>query len=298
MPVREPETVELDLPQVTLSALAWGPDDGPLVVALHGFPDTAWTWRHLGPHLADLGWRVVAPHLRGYAPSGLPRDGSFHVGAVMADAVAVHDRMGGDDRAVLVGHDWGAIAANALNGHDDSPFARAVTLAVPPMRAMAGFDARLILRQARHSWYLAFNQLPYLPERAHERLIRKLWRDWSPGYDALEDLRHVLEAVSAPEHRSAPFDYYRALTRPWTVPVTYRPWQATLDAMPTHPLLYLHGADDGCLEAGYAEKAAAALPDLAEVVVVPDAGHFLQLEQPDVVNRRIAEFLGQATSAA
>jgi pimeloyl-ACP methyl ester carboxylesterase len=292
VPATEPEILELDLPQVTLSALAWGPAGGPLVLALHGFPDTAWTWRHLGPHLADLGWRVVAPHLRGYAPSGLPRDGSFHVGAVMADAVAAHELLGGDDRAVLIGHDWGAIAANALNGHDDSPFAKAVTLAVPPMQAMAGLDLPLMLRQARHSWYILFNQLPYLPERAHERLIRKLWRDWSPGFDAREDLRHVLDAVAAPAHRSAPFDYYRALTKPWTVPETYRPWQATLDALPTHPLLYLHGADDGCLDVGYAEKAAATLAGLAEVVVVPGAGHFLQLEQPDIVNRRIAAFLG------
>jgi pimeloyl-ACP methyl ester carboxylesterase len=266
----QPRTVVLDLPEVTLSALAWGPDDGPLVVALHGFPDTAWTWRHLGPHLAELGWRVVAPHLRGYA---------------------VHDRLGGDDRAVLVGHDWGAIAANALNGHDASPFAGAVTLAVPPLSAMAGFDARLMLRQARNSWYVVFNQLPLLPERAQDRLIRKLWRDWSPGYDAREDLRHVLAAVSAPERRSAPIANYRAMARPWTVPEAYRPWQATLDALPTHPLLYLHGADDGCLDARYAAKAAATLPDLAEVVVVPDAGHFLQLEQPDVVNAAIAEFV-------
>ena len=132
--------------------------------AAHGFPDTAWTWRHLGPHLAGLGWRVVA-RLRGYAPSGLPRDGSVHVGAVMADAVAIHERLDGDDRAVLVGHDWGAIAVNALNGHEDSPFARAVTVAVPPMQAMAGFDAGLMLRQARNSWYILFNQLR-LP-RAH-----------------------------------------------------------------------------------------------------------------------------------
>ena len=291
----QPDVVELDLPQVSLSALAWGPADGPLVVALHGFPDTAWTWRHLGPHLGGLGWRVVAPHLRGYAPSGLPRDGSVHVGAVMADAVAIHERLGGDQRAVLVGHDWGAIAANALNGHDESPFAKAVTLAVPPLAAMAGFDARLVLRQVRSSWYILFNQLPYVPERTHERLIRKLWRDWSPGYDAREDLRHVLAAVSAPEHRSAPFDYYRALTRPWTVPDTYRAWQSTLDAMPTHPLLYLHGADDGCLAVGYAERAADHLPEPAEVVVVPGAGHFLQLEQPGPVNEAVERFLGSAS---
>ena len=78
------------------------------------------------------------------------------------------------------------------------------------------------------------------------------------------------------------------------MPEVYRPWQATLDAMPTRPLLYLHGADDGCLDVGYADKAAANLPDLAEVVVVPEAGHFLQLEQPDVVNAAIGEFVGSA----
>ncbi len=286
------ESLEIELDRVTLSALTWGPDDGPLAVLLHGFPDTAHTWRHLGPHLADLGWRVVAPHTRGYAPSGLPRDGSFHVGALMADAVGIHTRLGGDERAVLVGHDWGAITSNALAAHDDSPYARVASLAVPPFPSVAELDARLLLSQARKSWYILFNQLPYLPERTHERLIRKLWRDWSPGYDAREDLRHVLAAVEAPGHTSAAFRYYRALTKPWTVPEQYRHWQATLNEMPVRPLLYLHGADDGCMNAGYADLAARALGDRAEVRVVPDAGHFLQLEQPEVVNRFVAEFIG------
>ena len=96
MPSTEPEVVRVQLPTVELSCLTWGPDDGPLVVALHGFPDTAWTWRHLGPHLAARGRRVVAPFLRGYAPSELATDG-YHVGALMADAVALHGALGGDD---------------------------------------------------------------------------------------------------------------------------------------------------------------------------------------------------------
>lgn len=285
-------TIELELPEVTLSALTWGPDGGPLAVLLHGFPDTAYTWRHLGPHLGDLGWRVVAPHLRGYAPSGLPRDGSFHVGAVMADAVAIHERLGGDERAVLVGHDWGAIASNALAGHDECPFGKVVTLAVPPLGALQDFDARLLLRQMPHSWYIFFNQLPFLPERTHERLVRKLWRDWSPGYDAREDLRHVLEALEAPGHGSAPFDFYRALVRFWTVPEKYKPWQDSLMSLPVRPLLYLHGADDGCMDVGYVAKAAAALGDRAETHVIADAGHFLQVEQPETVNQLIAAFIG------
>jgi pimeloyl-ACP methyl ester carboxylesterase len=288
------DVVEIDLPQVSLRALTWGPDDGPLAVLLHGFPDTAHTWRHLGPHLAERGWRVVAPHLRGYAPSGLPRDGSFHVGAIMADTVGIHERLGGDERAVLVGHDWGAIAANALAGHADSPFARVASLAVPPLGALQDFNPRLLLKQAPNSWYILFNQLPVLPERAHERLVRKLWRDWSPGYDAREDLRHVLAALAVPGHRSAPFDFYRALVRFWTVPEAYRSWQATLMSLPVVPLLYLHGADDGCMEPGYVALAEGALGDRADCHVVADAGHFLQLEQPDVVNRLVADFVGEA----
>jgi pimeloyl-ACP methyl ester carboxylesterase len=286
-------TIGLD--QVDLSALTWGPDDGPLAVLLHGFPDTAHTWRHLGPHLAGLGWRVVAPHLRGYAPSGLPRDGSFHVGAIMADAIGVHERLGGDGRAVLVGHDWGAIAAGGLAGHDACPFGKVVTLAVPPLGAVQDFDARLLLKQLPNSWYLLFNQLPFLPERTHERLVRRLWRDWSPGYDAREDLRHVLEAMTAPGHGSAPFDFYRALVRFWTVPAAYKTWQDSMMSLPVRPLLHLHGADDGCMEAGYAARAAATLGDRAECHVVADAGHFLQLEQPDRVNELVGAFVGAAS---
>ena len=74
-----PETLEVDLPAVRLSCLAWGPADGPLVVALHGFPDTAWTWRRVAPLLAEHGWRVAAPFLRGFAPSGIPSDGDYYV---------------------------------------------------------------------------------------------------------------------------------------------------------------------------------------------------------------------------
>lgn len=289
-----PEVLEIDLPAVRLSALAWGPADGPLAIGLHGFPDTAWTWRYLGPALAERGWRFVAPHTRGYAPSGLPEDKSFHVGALMADAVAVHEHLGGDHRSVLIGHDWGAITANALAGNQANPFARIVSLAVPPLPAMNGVAPLTVLRQARRSWYTLFNQLPYLPERTCERLVRKLWRDWSPGFDAREDLGHVLEALAQPGNRRAAFGYYRAITKPWTVPEIYRPWQASLNALPATPLLYLHGVDDGCLQAGFAESAAKSLPDTAEVHLIPDAGHFLQVERPAEVNALIIEFLGRA----
>jgi pimeloyl-ACP methyl ester carboxylesterase len=291
VPSTEPEVIDIDLPAVRLSCLAWGPEDGRLVVALHGFPDTAWTWRHLGPHLAAQGLRVVAPHLRGYAPSGLASDGSYHVGALMADAVALHAELGGDQDAVLVGHDWGAITANALAGHPDSPYGRVVTLAVPPLSAMAGASPRLVPRQLRMSWYTVFNQLPLLPEHTVDRWLPRLWRDWSPGYDAAEDVALVRAAWPTRAHVAAAVGYYRAVRAPWSVPPAHKAWQRSLDAVPAVPLLYLHGADDGCLQVGYAEHAAGRLPATARAEILSGAGHFLQVERPETVNELVAEFI-------
>ena len=291
VPSTEPAVLEVTLPMVRLSCLTWGPVDGPLVVALHGFPDTAWTWRHLGPHLAARGMRVVAPHLRGYAPSGLADDGCYHVGALMADAAALHAELGGDDRAVLVGHDWGAITANALGAHPDSPYARIVSLAVPPLGAMGGAPLRLTPRQLRLSWYTVFNQLPSLPERTVDRWLPRLWRDWSPGYDATEDLALVRAAWPTRAHVGAAVGYYRALRAPWAVPAAYKPWARTLNGVPTVPMLLLHGADDGCLQRAYAEHAATKLPGSARFELVQGAGHFLQVERPEVVNELIADFI-------
>ena len=285
--------IRVELPTVTLAALSWGPDNGPLAVLLHGFPDTAHTWRHLGPALSDGGWRVVAPFLRGYAPSGIAADGSGHIAALMADAVGVHRALGGGPDAVLVGHDWGAITANALAAHDDSPFARVVAMSVPPFVAVRNARAlRVLPRQARNSWYIAFNQLPLLPELTFSRYAARLWRDWSPGYDATDDLRRLAEALPDRAHRKAAIGYYRALARPVPPPAAYRRWKGAEMQLPVAPVLFLHGADDGCLDARLVARVGEQLPPGSHTAVVPDAGHFLHLEQPEAVNRRILHFLG------
>lgn len=289
--------IRIDLAEVSLTALSWGADDGPLVVCLHGFPDTAWTWRHLGPVLANRGWRVVAPFSRGYAPSSLAADASYHIGALMDDAVGLHAALGGDARAVLIGHDWGAVTANALGAHGDSPFRAVVSLSVPPLAVVTrrshgqrlGGDLRLTARQLRKSWYILFNQLPNLPERAFARLVPYLWRTWSPTYQATDDLWHVTTALDTAARRSAALGYYRAFLRP-APPDRYRGWQMAWDAVPSVPTLYLHGAHDGCIDAELADRVRNVLPP-GSAVVIHDVGHFPHLEQPDIVNRRIVEFL-------
>src|SRR3954471_1519064 len=86
---------------------------GPLALCLHGFPDSAWGFRQLLPELASAGFRAVAPFQRGYAPTEVPADGLFQTGALGLDACALHEALGGDGDAVIIGHDWGALGTYA-----------------------------------------------------------------------------------------------------------------------------------------------------------------------------------------
>lgn len=207
---------------------------------------------------------MVAPFLRGYAPTDLAPDGDYSVRALAADAVALRWALAGDDgTAILVGHDWGATAAYAVPG---GVFDRVVTIAVPPPSTLLGLPATLAARQARRSWYIAFQQLPGVAERALPRLLPRLWRDWSPDHDPAEDLDRLWDALDTPERRTAALTYYRHLRK-----LRARDLRdaALSDA-------YLHGADDGCLLADVARR-------VSGVHVVEGAGHFVQLERPEVV---------------
>ncbi len=125
---------------------------GPLALCLHRFPDSAYTWRYLLPAPAEAGFHAVAPFMRGYAPTGVPGDGAYQTGALAADACALHDALGGDGDAVLIGHDWGATATYAAVAHAPECWRRAVAMAVPPLGAMLSsfFD----YAQLKRSFYI------------------------------------------------------------------------------------------------------------------------------------------------
>lgn len=291
----EHETIAYDAAGLAVTAHAWGRAGAPLALLLHGYPDTAWTWRHLGPHLAERGWRAVAPFMRGYAPTALAPDGGYQIGALVRDTVAAHAALGGDERAVLVGHDWGAATAYATGSFAPRLFRRMVTLAVPPGPTLLAplssprsllESAGLLPRQLRRSWYMGFQQLP-LSEHALGRVIPKLWRDWSPGYDGTADVARVLAALDPPGHRAAALSYYRALAQPWARRDAYAPESDHELRLGPVPTLYLHGEDDGCMLVELARRARG----FVEMETVPGAGHFLQLEAPDRVNALIGDFL-------
>jgi pimeloyl-ACP methyl ester carboxylesterase len=267
--------------------------DRPLVLCLHGFPDTAHTWRHLVPQLEAAGFRAVAPFLRGYAPSDVPADGCVQMGASVADALALHDHFGGDGRAVVIGHDWGAPIAGGAAALEPDRWSRVVTMAVPPGDA---FGAALVsnVEQLKRSWYVFFFQLPLADAvvAADElAFLGALWHDWSPGYDPTADLAAVRDALGEPEHLAAAIGSYRATFGNGPTDPAFDAAQQATGEVPPHPMLYLHGAADGCIGAEVAESARSMVPDTVSVEVIPETGHFLHLEAPETVNGRILEFL-------
>lgn len=298
----DPRWLDVAAPAVQLRALVWGPDDGPVALCLHGFPDTAYGWRKVAPALAAAGWKVVAPFLRGYVPSSMPTDRSYHVGALMDDALRVLDAAGRSGRDVLIGHDWGAIAGAGLAALPDNPFHRSVIMSVPPSASFrplgrvadgAQLTAQLP-RQLLRSWYILFFQLPLLPERSASWVVPRLWRQWSPRLDASEDIRHVDAAIGAPHRWRAALGYYRAMVRQTKPPAAYADLHRHWLSPPRLPTLYLHGAEDGCAAPDYARWVKDVLPDGSAVGLVERAGHFLQLDRPDDVANRILDFIGPA----
>jgi pimeloyl-ACP methyl ester carboxylesterase len=298
-----PPDLTLDLAELTVAALAWGEESAPLALLLHGYPDTAWTWRHLGPRLAAAGWRAVAPYLRGYAPTPVPADRDYHVGALVSDAIAVADALSPGRPVALIGHDWGAVATNCAAAVTPERWSHTVALAVPPIpvvRSVFGTPGELwrqyrtALRQLRCSWYAVFQQLPLLPEAVMPHAIGRLWRDWSPGYaDPSGDVAAFLEAVPNRDHWQAALGYYRALARPRQAN-HHRELDRYTDELPARPLLYLHGLDDGCMRVELTRGAERVLPRGSLVERRAGVGHFLHLEDPEGVGDLVVDFLSSA----
>src|ERR1700684_2263018 len=181
------DAVEFD--DLTLHVLTSGPSDGPIALCLHGFPDSAHTYRHLAPHLAERGYRVIVPFMRGYEPSSISKSNNYQLITLASDALALHERLGGDERAIIVGHDWGASAVYVATNAEPSRWRRAVTMAVPPLMLFA--EALSSYDQLRRSWYMFYFQQPNAEEAVANNdfaFLRRLWLDWSPSYVPDDDL--------------------------------------------------------------------------------------------------------------
>lgn len=289
MAAPKPSAREISANGVDFTVLEAG--SGPLALCLHGFPDSAHSWRHLLPALAEAGFHAVAPFMRGYAPTAVPDDGCFSLGALVADANALHEALGADDQAVLIGTDWGAEAAYGAAAFAPERWRRLVTLAIPPLT----MDATLFtdFDQLRRFFYMFLFTQPVAEEvvAADEMaFLDRLWEDWSPGYGAAEDLAGVKDSLRERANLSAAIGYYRAaLGAPAESCANFEAEQRALAETPPQPTLYLHGARDGCIGVDLVRDAEARLSPGSRLSIVEGAGHFLHLEKPDQVN---AEILG------
>ena len=268
--------------------------DGPLVLCLHGFPDHARSFRHQLPALAAAGFRAVAPFMRGYAPTDVPADGPYQTAALAQDAVALIEALG-YTRAAVFGHDWGAVGAYGAAVLAPERVARLITAAVPhgaafPSALLANYD------QQRRSWYMFFFQTPFADAAvpfADFRFLERLWQDWSPGWDyPAEEMAALKETFRQPGVPAAALGYYRATLNPLNQDPALADIQTRISLSPISVrTLYFHGARDGCVGAELLDGMEQLFPQGLETVIVPEAGHFVHQERPEIVNRHLLEFL-------
>jgi pimeloyl-ACP methyl ester carboxylesterase len=281
---------------LSISYFAAGLDnDGPLVICLHGFPDSAHTWRHLLPRLADAGYRAVAPFLRGYAPTEVPSDGRFQTASSAMDALALRDALGGGPDSVIIGHDWGAVITHIAANVRPDAFAKVVTMAVPPGNAV-GVAFLSNLAQIKRSWYMFFFQHPFADFVVGANdlaYIDMLWADWSPGFDATEELELLKPSLRDPANLQAALGFYRATLGAGYNDPALQSAQDMSSTIPPQPLLYIHGRTDGCMGSEVAEFAAAELTPNARARFIDGAGHFMHLEKSAEVNDIILSFLAE-----
>lgn len=261
-----------------------------VALLLHGFPESRASWREQLPALAALGWRAVAPDMRGYGDSSRPRSTeAYSIERLVGDVAALFDALGAK-RRILIGHDWGgAIAwATALRA---VPLDGLVILNAPHptafRRALRTWDQR------RRSWYMAFFLLPWLPEKVLTRqagrgLVEGLARQsphWPP--ELLETMRRNL---TQPGAATAMLNYYRANM------LRYGRASAPVPLIES-PTLLLWGEDDAYLGRELASGNEEFVTNLT-VRRLPGVSHWVQQDAPQIVNETIAEWTREHGLAA
>jgi pimeloyl-ACP methyl ester carboxylesterase len=272
-------------------ALAQG--KGPLVLCLHGFPDCLRSFRHQLAALAGAGFRAVAPALRGYAPSCAGPLSDAHALEAARDAVEMVRALG-EERAFLVGHDWGAAVAYLAAALAPQCFTALCTLSVPHPLGLLSVLPRFPAQLARSSYMAAF-QARGLAERllslGDMRLIEALWKQWSPDFTPEPDeLVAVKRTLSAPGVLSRTLAYYRALPKLRGAPLAEA--HRLLQAPVVPPVLGIVGENDGCIAADV--FCAAMAPQRfrsVRTLTIPAAGHFVHQENPQAVNDALLPWL-------
>ena len=264
--------------------------DGPVVMLLHGFPDNAWSWEHQIPALAGAGYRVVAPFMRGYAPSAVPVNGQYDPTTLGRDVVALANAVNEGEPVFAAGHDIGAVQLQAAVAEAPKMFKRPVLISVNhaatvPLVALTP----ALAHRSFHIWLLG----SALNERAagHDdmALIDYLWDLWSPpGTDNNRHIARVKATLSSPGSlRAAVAIYPHLLSGPTAAML--RPVEA--------PTLLVYGADD-VLPPALTTGEERFYPGGLERAAVAGSIHWPHRERPHEVNAILLDWLGRADSSA
>ncbi|MFC4357509.1 alpha/beta fold hydrolase [Halobium salinum] len=281
------DSVYVETDGVRLHTVQAGPDDGPLVVLLHGFPEFWYAWHEAIRPLTNAGYRVVVPDQRGYNLSDKPPEvRDYAIDELAGDVVGLASELG-YDAAHVVGHDWGAAVAwwTALAYPDavDHLVAAAV-----PHPSVFRRTLQQSWEQRFRSWYMGFFQLPKLPESTlsagnYRLLARSMRKSSVPGTFTPADLDRYREAWSQPGALTAMINWYRAAARERPTPPNERVGQ---------PTLVLWGAGEPFLNKSMAWRSVDYCDD-GRVHLYDDCTHWLHHEQPVAVAERIVDFLGE-----
>jgi pimeloyl-ACP methyl ester carboxylesterase len=267
--------------------------NGPLVLLLHGFPDTAHSWDQQISALAAAGYCAVAPYLRGYFPTEIPRDGFYDIATLATDIAELIRMLGGGKPVHLVGQDWGASISYSVLAAFPELVRRAVVMAVPHPAQVK--NSMLDAKHVHRSFHWWFFQVPDLPEKAIAAndfaFIDYLWNYWaSPGYHDAAHLTDIKAMLREPGVLAATLGYYRAMFDKRNWDSRFEKLRAAMDRPIEVPTLALCGSDD--LRAELMRGQAQHFRGEYSYEVVAGAGHFLHREKPTEVTRLVLRWLG------
>lgn len=279
-------TDRLDFP-----ALAAG--DGPVVVCWHGFPDHPMTFAPLAQHLVAAGRRVILPYLRGFHPATADALTYSDGVTLAADAAAVAEALGG--QVDMIGHDIGAGMVARVAAAWPERLNRGVTLAIPPPATLG--QALLDPAQQQRLFYVFLFAVEGIAEavlNADRKLVDHLWATWSPRLtlDPAHRAR-VHELYGDEKFIDNVLKIYRANFDPGRFDPALAGHGGRTEVPASKPLLVLGGGDDGCIDPRQFVDAHKGLAAGSEVDVLPRVGHFLHLEQPDTVAKRVLDWFSR-----
>ena len=256
---------------------------------LHGFPESRFSWRSQLPMVAGLGWRAVAPDLRGYGDSSRPKGKkNYEIGHLLADVAALFDALGAK-RRLLIAHDWGAIIAWCFANDRMRDLDGLVIMNVPHPAVFLDVLKRSP-EQRKKSWYALFFQLPWLPEalltakgaKAIGQAFLGMAIDKSRFPQSVLD--HYQQNALKPGAMTAMINYYRANTK--TLAGYDRDHARKIEV----PTLMVWGEEDTALSLELTEGYG---PYVADMTLnrLPQVSHWVQQEAPEAVNGHLTDWM-------